>query len=80
MISAAFAWNRYIATPRSVPAGPRPISPIRAFIARIVSIVGLVFLFAFPIATLALLGAAGSLKWINNYGIQILIYGCSAGG
>jgi branched-chain amino acid transport system permease protein len=31
-------------------------------------------LFAFPIVMLAWLGPSGSLKWINNYGVQILIY------
>ena len=31
-------------------------------------------LFLFPLVTFGLLGAQGSLKWINNYGIQILIY------
>ena len=35
---------------------------------------GLGFLFVFPFAALWLLGPQGSLKWINNYGIQILIY------
>src|SRR5271163_3673679 len=29
---------------------------------------------AFPILALGLLGPAASLKWINNYGVQILIY------
>jgi branched-chain amino acid transport system permease protein len=29
---------------------------------------------AFPLITLGLLGPAGSLKWINNYGVQIMIY------
>jgi branched-chain amino acid transport system permease protein len=33
---------------------------------------GLVILF--PLIALGLLGPAGSLKWINNYGVQILIY------
>ena len=28
----------------------------------------------FPLLALGLLGPAGSLKWINNYGVQILIY------
>ena len=28
----------------------------------------------FPLVMLGLLGPAGSLKWINNYGIQIMIY------
>ena len=31
-------------------------------------------LVAFPLVTLGALGADASLKWINNYGIQILIY------
>src|SRR4029077_20400289 len=33
---------------------------------------GLVILF--PLIALGLLGPSGSLKWINNYGVQILIY------
>jgi len=28
----------------------------------------------FPLICLGLLGPAGSLKWVNNYGVQILIY------
>ncbi len=35
---------------------------------------GVVAMFAFPLVVLGLLGPQGSLKWINNYGIQILIY------
>ncbi len=35
---------------------------------------GLVALFLFPFIMLAWLGPAGSLKWINNFGVQILIY------
>jgi branched-chain amino acid transport system permease protein len=35
---------------------------------------GLALLFLFPLAVLAGLGPQGSLKWIDNYGIQILIY------
>ncbi len=31
-------------------------------------------LFAFPLVMLWQLGPQGSLKWINNYGVQILIY------
>ena len=34
----------------------------------------LAVLLAFPLVTLGWLGPQGSLKWINNYGIQILIY------
>ena len=35
---------------------------------------GLAALIIFPLFALWLLGPQGSLKWINNYGIQILIY------
>ncbi len=32
------------------------------------------FVALFPLIVLGLLGPAGSLKWINNYGVQIMIY------
>ena len=35
---------------------------------------GLVALLAFPVAVTALLGPAGALKWIDNFGVQILLY------
>jgi len=35
---------------------------------------GLAFLLLFPPVTVALLGGGGALKWIDSYGIQILIY------
>lgn len=34
---------------------------------------GIASLIVFPLATLYLVGPAGSLKWIDNYGIQILL-------
>ena len=37
-------------------------------------VLGVLALFVFPIAAAHVLGASGSLKWINNYGVQILIY------
>ncbi len=42
--------------------------------AGVVTFVGLLFLFLFPPVVVWLLGASGSLKWIDSYGIQILIY------
>jgi branched-chain amino acid transport system permease protein len=42
--------------------------------ARRFAIGGLIFLFAYPMLSLALVGPAGSIKWIDNFGIQILIY------
>ena len=74
MIGGAFAWDRRNATPRVRPAERRAPSRLATVAARSLGTAGLIFLFAFPLAALALLGAAGSLKWINNYGIQILIY------
>ena len=63
--------------PLRVAAAPRPMSESQLWVRYgnlIASILGLAFLFLFPLVTLWLLGPAGSLKWINNYGIQILIY------
>jgi branched-chain amino acid transport system permease protein len=40
----------------------------------IFSMVGLGFLFAFPVISIYMTGWQGSLKWIDNFGIQILIY------
>ncbi len=36
--------------------------------------IGIGVLVAFPLVMLGALGPAGSLKWINNYGVQILIF------
>jgi branched-chain amino acid transport system permease protein len=49
-------------------------SPLRAWFSRYFGpfMLGLVALF--PLIVLGMLGPAGSLKWINNYGVQIMIY------
>ncbi len=36
--------------------------------------IGLVLLFIYPVAVNSMIGGSGSLKWIDNFGIQILIY------
>jgi branched-chain amino acid transport system permease protein len=38
------------------------------------AVIGLAVLLAYPIFTLSMVGAAGSIKWIDNFGIQVLIY------
>jgi branched-chain amino acid transport system permease protein len=43
-------------------------------IARAVTIIGTALLLVYPFLVLVLLGKAASLKWIDNFGIQILIY------
>nr|WP_278116506.1 high-affinity branched-chain amino acid ABC transporter permease LivM [Mesorhizobium sp. WSM4875]WIE94839.1 high-affinity branched-chain amino acid ABC transporter permease LivM [Mesorhizobium sp. WSM4875] len=44
------------------------------FIARNSSSIGIVMLFLFPIVSVMAFGFQGSLKWVDNFGIQILIY------
>ena len=46
-------------------------SPIRG---TMLVAIGLIFLLLFPPVTVMALGPSGSLKWIDSYGIQILIY------
>jgi branched-chain amino acid transport system permease protein len=55
----------------AVPAPARIWPP---FVARVLPGAGVVALFLFPLVMLFWLGPQGSLKWINNYGVQILIY------
>ena len=47
---------------------------LRARLARWFAPTGLVFLFLYPAIVVYLLGFQGSLKWVDNFGIQILIY------
>jgi branched-chain amino acid transport system permease protein len=46
----------------------------QSFLRKNFSKIGLVLLFAYPFIILALVGVQGSLKWVDNFGIQILIY------
>ncbi len=74
MIAAGFAVGRTLGTRRFAQrAVPVPRVP-PAWLARALPVFGLAALFAFPLVMLAWLGPSGSLKWINNYGVQILIY------
>ena len=54
--------------------GVAPPSRVRAALSRYFGPFMLGFVILFPIIMLELLGPAGSLKWINNYGVQIMIY------
>ncbi len=49
-------------------------STLRAASAKYLPTIGLAVLFLFPFAMLTLLGSGGSLKWVDLYGIQIMIY------
>jgi branched-chain amino acid transport system permease protein len=52
----------------------RSIAFAGSSIARATSIIGLALLIVYPFLMLLLVGKAASLKWIDNFGIQILIY------
>jgi branched-chain amino acid transport system permease protein len=58
---------------------PRARGRRRAFtaprgLARVLSTVLLILLLLYPMLALALAGKAGAVKWIDNFGIQVLIY------
>jgi branched-chain amino acid transport system permease protein len=46
----------------------------QSFLRKHFSKIGIVFLFAYPFLVLSLVGVGGALKWVDNFGIQILIY------
>ena len=46
----------------------------RAFVGMVIAPLGLVFLLVYPAIVVWWLGSGGALKWIDSYGIQILIY------
>jgi branched-chain amino acid transport system permease protein len=62
----------------TLPARPQVAKVARAQMSEqmsnIASIAGLATLLAYPVIALAIVGQAGSIKWIDNFGIQILIY------
>ncbi len=52
----------------------RTLPPLPAGIARWLSWAGLGLLAAYPFIAIGLAGSGGAIKWIDNFGIQILIY------
>ena len=46
----------------------------RSFIRRNANTIAVLALFLYPIAVVSLAGSQGSLRWVDNFGIQILIY------
>jgi branched-chain amino acid transport system permease protein len=56
-------------------AKPRPARAGAGYsVARAFAIAGAVLLVLYPLIMLALVGRSGAIKWIDNFGIQILIY------
>ena len=60
--------------PSPTPALPAVQAKRGAGLANLVGALALGVVIAYPLVLLAWLGPQGSLKWINNYGVQILIY------
>ena len=68
---ASYGARAIVEKPVAAMAAP---SAARAALAQAIPYFGLAVLLVYPLAALGLLGKAASLKWIDSYGIQILIY------
>ncbi len=53
---------------------PRVPDGLTQSLARPASISGLVLLAVYPALALGIVGSAGAIKWVDNFGVQILIY------
>ncbi len=79
-VLAAFVLRfAFLLLPAGARAAPRPDAvparnPALAKTARFAGAAGIAVLIAFPIVALALAGPAGAQKWIDNFGVQILLY------
>ncbi len=65
---------RRIAVPQAIRKPSQHIISALSGLSRFAASAGVAALIAFPFVSLYLVGPAGSLKWIDNYGIQILLY------
>ncbi len=73
VVALAFAARfLYLVAPAGA-ARPRSLAAPRG-LARVLSRLLLAFLLLYPALALALAGQAGAIKWIDNFGIQVLIY------
>lgn len=71
ILLSIFVWNRGAKIAKKEKgAEHRVITTIRPYFGRI----GLILIIAYPMIALYLGGPQGSIKWIDNFGIQILIY------
>ena len=82
VVTIAFAWRlcwlvfgkRISAGVQSLATGAgNSLSPLKEY-AGTFRLVGLVWLIAYPFLAVLIAGPGGALKWIDNFGIQILIY------
>ncbi len=76
-MAVAFIGRFVVLTAAERPKRARAVKaarPASAWLGKTLSVAGLAFLFVYPIGALQLFGAGGALKWVDTYGIQILIY------
>jgi branched-chain amino acid transport system permease protein len=83
-VYVAYAAPYFVASRRAAAQRTVQVTPVeRGFIRRNFNVIGLAVLFLYPIfvvLVLALMGGSmaagfqGSLKWVDNFGIQVLIY------
>jgi branched-chain amino acid transport system permease protein len=81
-VAAAFAARLlYLLWPQAAQAPGKARAPLirvpmswRERIARAFSIGGLTLLVLYPLLALAITGKGGAIKWIDNFGIQVMIY------
>ncbi len=69
-----FAYVMWQSLPRRAISIPTPHVEISPDVKRRIALAGLLALIFFPFLTMAAAGTSGSIKWIDNYGVQILIY------
>jgi len=79
IIAAARLFGSLVIAPwrerrRDRPAPPAAASAIRTALARLLPPFGLGFVVVYPLLVLWITGFGGAVKWIDNFGIQILIY------
>lgn len=69
-----FAYVMWQSRPRRSLSIPVPRAEISPEVKRRIALAGLLALIFFPFLTMGAAGTSGSIKWIDNYGVQILIY------
>lgn len=69
-----FAYLMWRALPRDERRAILPRAALSEDVTRRITIAGLLLLIFYPFLAIAAAGTAGSIKWIDSYGTQILIY------
>ncbi|MBN9046145.1 MAG: high-affinity branched-chain amino acid ABC transporter permease LivM [Rhizobiales bacterium] len=64
----------WLAARRQAKADRPVVAEAPSLLRRIWPRLGVLFMFIYPVLVVALVGWQGSLKWVDNFGIQILIY------